>query len=265
MESSDLNQKLQRHLAWRRGESDGERADLRGADLRGADLTDAVLRGADLRGAVLTGAVLTGAVLRGADLRGAVLTGADLRGADLRGADLTDAVLTGADLRGADLRDADLRDAVLTDAVGASWLREAREDIWRVLSWAPAEAPAVLKALEEGRVDGSCYSGECACLVGTIANARGVDVDEIPFRLDDADELAKDADSPAERFFARIRPGHTPDISMDAALAACWVREFIRTHGPQQHGGGGVLRSELSAAERAAVDDDDAQQGGADV
>ena len=210
MESSDLNQKLQRHLAWRRGESDGERADL----------TDAVLTDADLRGADLTGAVL----------RGAVLTG-----------------------------------AVLTDAVGASWLREAREDIWRVLSWAPAEAPAVLKALEEGRVDGSCYSGECACLVGTIANARGVDVDEIPFRLDDADVLAKDADSPAERFFARIRPGHTPDISMDAALAACWVREFIRTHGPQQHGGGGVLRSELSAAERAAVDDDDAQQGGADV
>ena len=40
---------LKKHKDWLEGESDGERADLRGANLRGADLRGADLRGADLR------------------------------------------------------------------------------------------------------------------------------------------------------------------------------------------------------------------------
>lgn len=64
---------LKKHKDWLEGESDGERADLRGANLRDADLRYADLRGANLRGA---------------NLRDAGLRGADLRGADLRDADL---------------------------------------------------------------------------------------------------------------------------------------------------------------------------------
>ena len=80
---SELKEILDKHLNWIRGESGGNRANLRGADLYGANL-----RGANLRGANLYGANLRGADLYGADLRGADLYGADLRGANLRGADL---------------------------------------------------------------------------------------------------------------------------------------------------------------------------------
>ena len=81
-EGVQMNEKikniLKKHKDWLEGESDGERADLRGANLRDADLRYAGLRYADLRYANL----------RGANLRGADLRGADLRGADLRDADL---------------------------------------------------------------------------------------------------------------------------------------------------------------------------------
>ena len=49
MDASDLKIILEKHSLWLRGESDGERADLRSADLRGDDLHYADLRSADLR------------------------------------------------------------------------------------------------------------------------------------------------------------------------------------------------------------------------
>ena len=191
-------------------------ADLRGADLRGADLTGANLRGADLRDANLMGAILTDADLRGANLRGADLMGAilrdadlmdaDLRGANLRGANLTDANLTGANLRGAnlmdanlrgaDLMDADLRGAILTDAD----LRAFKSDMWMTLVENRAEIPALISAMRAGKINGSFYSGTCACLVGTIANARGVSIDAIPH----------DPANPAERWFLMIKEGDKP-------------------------------------------------------
>ena len=116
-----LEEILNKHSLWLKGESSGDRADLSGADLSkaylsGADLRDAYLSDANLRGAYLTGSILSRADLSGADLRGANLRGAYLRGAYLRGAFLSDADLSGADLRGANLRGADLRDAFLSGA-----------------------------------------------------------------------------------------------------------------------------------------------------
>ena len=66
MTESEIRVILDRHKKWFYGESDGQRADLRGADLRRADL-----RGADLQRAYLQRAYLQGAYLQGADLRGA--------------------------------------------------------------------------------------------------------------------------------------------------------------------------------------------------
>jgi hypothetical protein len=204
------------------------RADLTGADLTGAVLTGAVLRRADLTDAVLTDADLTGAVLRravltDADLTGAVLTGADLTDADLTGAVLRRADLTDAVLRRADLTDADLTGAVLTDAVGlADWLATIRDDIFAVLDAAPNEVAGLADALRQGRVNGSVYSGECACLLGTLANVRGCAVDGLG--------IPADSSRPAEQWFLRISVGQTPNSSIECALAFAWVCEWQAAH-----------------------------------
>jgi len=157
--------------------------------------------------AISAGAVLRGAVLTGADLRDADLTGAVLRGADLRGADLRGAVLRGAVLRDADLTDADLTGADLTPI---------RDDIWAVLASSPAEVAGLRAAIAEGRIDGSTYQGACCCLVGTLANARNCNYTDIP-------SLTPNASRPAERFFAAITRGDTPETSQFSKLALEWV------------------------------------------
>ena len=88
-----------------------------------------------------------------------------------------------------------------------------------VLAVAPLEAPAVLAALEGGKVDGSTYEGTCACLVGTME--RSAEKAERPAKI------PHDGGRPAEMFFQRIRPGDTPENSPDAAIAAVWVRQFL--------------------------------------
>ena len=149
--------------------------------------------------------------LRDADLRDADLSGADLSGADLRDADLRGADLRSADLIGADLRGANLRGANLTPI---------RDDIWAVLSAAPAEVPALRSALAEGRINGSAYSGECCCLVGTLGKAHGGNETCIP-------GLAPNAARPAEMFFLPNRPGQTAETSQHVKLALEWVDQWL--------------------------------------
>ena len=186
------------------------RANLTRANLRGADLEGANLRGADLEGANLTGANLRGANLRGADLEGANLTGANLTGANLRGADLTRADLRGANLTGANLRGANLRGI--------------RDDIRLILDITPAEVPGLLAKLRAGEIDGSCYEGACACLVGTVANLRACHYTNIP-------GLAPDSSRPAERWFTGIGRGATPDNNPVAAITDDWICEWLAERG----------------------------------
>jgi hypothetical protein len=196
-------------------------ANLSGAYLRGANLSDAYLRGAYLRGANLSDAYLRGANLSDADLSDADLSDAYLSDAYLRGANLSDADLSGADLSGADLSDADLSDAYLSDAYlrGAN-LSPIKTDFFDVLLRAPREVPALRAALMAGGVDGSTYEGECACLVGTIANARHANHREL------GAGLKPDSSRPAERFFLAIRKGDTPDTNGAAKIAVEWIDEF---------------------------------------
>jgi hypothetical protein len=178
-------------------------AAARGADLRDANLRDANLRGANLVGANLWGANLGGANLRGANLRGANLGGANLGDADLRGADLRDANLWGANLGGAN----------------PAQIAEARADFFVVLDASPNEVPALLEALRSGKVDGSTYQGECSCLVGTIATARGCAYDEIP-------GIEPDSERPIERWFSHILPRHIPAINSHALHAELWITQW---------------------------------------
>ena len=190
-------------------------ADLRGADLSGADLMGANIAGADLRGANIRNTDLTNANLAGANLAGADLTGVNLAGANIRNTDLTNADLAGANLAGADLAGANLAGADLT---GVN-LTRFREDVEAVLALAPDEVPGLLLALREGRIDGSCYHGTCACLVGTIANLRGVE-------YSDLGDLRPDADRPAERWFMAIRPGHTAEQSQVVSITIGWLEAW---------------------------------------
>jgi Pentapeptide repeats (8 copies) len=193
-------------------------ANFEGADLGGADLGGADLGGADLGGADLRGADLGGADLGGANLRGARLVGARLVGANLVGANLEDANLGGANLRYADLRSANLEDANLEDAN----LIAIQDDFYKVLASAPREVQGLLAALYEGRVDGSQYEGECACLVGTIANLRHEPHNELTI------DLRPDSTRPAEVWFLAIRKWDTPANNPVSSITVEWTEQWLQ-------------------------------------
>ena len=163
--------------------------------------------------AYLSDANLSGAYLRDANLRDANLSGAYLRGANLSGAYLSDANLSGANLSDAYLRGA----KNLAEARGIDTFRT---DFWDVLLRAPAEIAGVRAALIEGRVDGSTYSGECACLVGTIGNVRKADYTQL------GNGIKPDSGRPAEQWFMSISRGDTPETNQCSALAVQWLDEL---------------------------------------
>jgi hypothetical protein len=152
--------------------------------------------------------------LRGANLSGADLRGADLSRANLFGANLFDANLSRADLSDANLSDANLSDANLSDAK----LGTIRDDFWAVLSSRPNEVDGLELALRESRVDGSTYEGECACLVGTIANVAHCGYSTMP-------ELKPDPTRPAERWFLAINP-HCSVKYPVVSITLQWIAEW---------------------------------------
>ena len=185
------------------------------------DATIGVRIGLAVKWARKNGANLSGADLSGANLRGAYLRSADLSGANLRGANLSGAYLRGANLYDANLRDADLYGANL---YGAN-LRSFKADFWAILTTARKEIPGLITAMREGRIDGSTYSGECACLVGTIANVRHVP----------ANTLEQDSSRPAEQWFLMIKKGDKPGddsrggFALQQALE--WAEEYCALSG----------------------------------
>jgi hypothetical protein len=198
-----------------------EGADLKGANLEGAYLKGANLEGAYLKGAYLKGANLEGAYLEGADLKGANLEGAYLKGADLKGAYLEGAYLEGAYLKGANLKGANLEGADLKGAnlEGAN-LQPIRDDLWAVLSSAPHEVEGLRQAVIDGKIDGSTYTGICACLVGTIAKVAKKSHLDLP-------TLKPNSRRPAEIWFLMIKEGDKPKTNNASKLALQWIDEWL--------------------------------------
>ncbi|HXG69963.1 MAG TPA: pentapeptide repeat-containing protein [Gemmatimonadaceae bacterium] len=182
-------------------------------------LEKAVRVGANLDGASLNGANLDGANLYGANLNGANLDGASLDGANLYGANLYGASLEGASLYGANLTRANL-DGARSANVLPDYLKPVREDLRKVLDAAPHEVDGLLAALWAGTIDGSKYEGECACLVGTIANLRHEPHDALKI------DLRPDSSRHSERWFLRISKGHTPLTNTSAAFAAAVIAQW---------------------------------------
>jgi hypothetical protein len=85
-----------------------------------------------------------------------------------------------------------------------------------VLSCAPAEAKGLRDAIMEGRIDGSQYEGECACLVGTIANVKHCKYNAIP-------NLVPNSNRPSERFFLAIKKGDKPETNPASKIALEWT------------------------------------------
>jgi hypothetical protein len=197
-------------------------ADMAGS-YYGSKLGFAVKKALDERGADLGGADLRGANLRGANLRGAVLRDSDLRDSVLRDSDLRDSVLRDSDLRGADLRGANLRGAVLRDAD----LGDVKQDFLAAVLRLPNELEALRDALVSGKVDGSTYSGDCPCLAGTLAKARGIERYQGDHIKNGVVTFTADARSPRERFFTAIRRGDTPETNPAAEIALEWTNEAI--------------------------------------
>lgn len=102
------------------------------------------------------------------------------------------------------------------------------------------EIQIVLQALEAGRIDGMTYFGPCACLIGTIGNARWPQ--NVPARtwdkfdykthiLDVRREIAPDIPGtsirPIESFCLAIAPKNTPQNNEYAATLHGWLTEIL--------------------------------------
>lgn len=192
-------------------------------NLHGQDLRNASLRGAVLEDCEFLSADLSNVDLRGASVRYSKFYRTNLRGADLRNADLTDVMLLCADLEGANLEGANMYGVsyLRCNFVGAN-LAPVRDDVYDVLRYAPNEVPGLLSALRAGRIDGSTYTGECACLVGTIAHLRNCEPGEVS-------GVFLDANRPAEKWFYEIRPGQKPSNSQFAKLAEDWIESWMKS------------------------------------
>ena len=157
-------------------------------------MRDTILNYANLSDADLSGANLSGAILSGAILSGAKLTRTNLSGADLTRTNLSDAILSGA-----------------------------KEDFLREVLKMPGELEFLRDAIRNGKINGSVYDGECACLAGTLSKATGKSWSI--FKNDSPIEI--DASSPRERFFLGIAEGDTPETNPISAIALEWTNKAI--------------------------------------
>ena len=145
------------------------------------------------------------AIKNKANLSESNLSGSNLSRADLSGADLSGSNLSGANLSGSNLSESNLS--------------IVKNDFWEILLKAKKEIDGLKEALISGKVDGSTYSGECCCLVGTIANVKHCSYRNIK-------GIKPNSDRPAERWFLAIRKGDTPNTSKVVELTMAWIEEF---------------------------------------
>jgi hypothetical protein len=157
-----------------------------------------------------------------ANLSYANLSYANLSDANLSYANLSDANLSYANLSDANLSDANLLRANLlrANAYGVEkHLRSFRADFWEILLNTRNEVDGLRQSLVDGNVDGSTYTGDCCCLVGTIANVKGCKYDSLI-------NVVPDSSRPAEQWFAQIKKGDTPESSEIVKLTIAWIDQF---------------------------------------
>ena len=178
-----------------------------GSDLSGCDLSGSDLHGCDLSGCNLRGCNFSGCNLRGCNLSGCNLHGCDLSDCNLRGCNFSGCNFSGCDLSGSDLSGSDLV--------------YFKTDFFYVLLRAQKEITGLREHLISGNVDGSFYQGECACLLGTIANVRNCDYQAI------GNGISPNSSRPAEQWFMSIKKGDTPETNQISKITVEWIDEFV--------------------------------------
>jgi len=204
-----------------------QKVNLRGSNLRGSNLSGSDLRWSDLSWSNLSGSDLSWSDLRWSNLRWSNLRGSNLSGSDLRWSDLSWSNLRWSDLRWSNLRWSDLRWGNLRwSNLRWSDVAPARSDFLSEVLKLPNELEFLRDALKAGKVDGSTYVGECRCLAGTLAKAKGVknyNGENIKNGL----MFHADAGSPREVFFRAISKGDTPKKNPACKIALEWTEEAI--------------------------------------
>ena len=167
-------------------------------------------------------AIKQNANLRYADLSSADLSYADLSSADLSYANLSYANLSYANLSYANLSYANLR-LVAFENLPQSYINLASRDMLFIFQSLKGELPFLREKLIKGQVDGTQYEGDCACLVGTLANADG-GLDKVCETIPYYD---KGTHNPAEAWFLSINEGDTPEDNAFAKHALLLIDRVL--------------------------------------
>ncbi len=121
---------------------------------------------------------------------------------------------------------------------------EAKQDIFAVLETCPKEVTGLLQKIEAGEINGSCYTGRCKCLLGTLTELKlGVGCFPFPHKQERSHAYNKcvylinsavrepSIFSPAELWFIHIHEGDTPATNLYARLASEWIQEWLESKG----------------------------------
>ncbi len=150
---------------------------------------------------------------------------ADLSYADLSNADLSNADLSYANLSNANLSYADLSNANLISI---------KQDFFDVLLHGLPEINFLKENIISGKIDGTTYEGDCACLSGTLYNGATLNNGLMENEIKESILSCRDAGRPIECFFLSIKPGDTPENSQFSKLAFEWLEEFETLIGKYQ-------------------------------
>ena len=123
-----------------------------------------------------------------------------------------------ANLHGADLRGANL------EKLPEDYINQCSRDILFIFSCLKSEVPFLREKLIKGEIEGTQYEGDCACLIGSLANADGgieKVCEAIPF-------YKKGTHNPGEAFFLNIHKGDTPENNSFAKHALKLIDMFLK-------------------------------------
>ena len=179
--------------------------------LKYGDYRNSIFKYLTFDGSTFDGATFDGATFYGSTFNRATFYGATFYGATFYGATFYGATFYGATFYGATFYGATFDEKTL---------RNFKHDFWGVLIRYKNEVPALIEHIKNGKINGSCYSGECCCLMGTFAKIKNLNIEDNQFSI-------KDASSPAEQWFTMIKPGDTPENNYASKMALKWIEEFL--------------------------------------